>query len=92
MAKVHVKMDSRGVREYLRGESVRDMLKGRADAVAERANSSLSANGFTGAPGYAAAVGVQSDRAVAAVTAVNEHAARADAKRNNLLKAMDAGR
>lgn len=81
MARVRVKMVSKGSDQLLKSEAVQNDLRRRVDAVAEAAGE-----------GFEARVKVGRTRAVASVSATTIEAAEREATDRVLLKALDAAR
>lgn len=91
MSKVDVRMNSAGCRELLRSGAVKADLDRRAKAIADRANSAASPDAMRNQP-YRASSRVGSGRARATVGTSSPHGRRDNAKKNTLLKSLDAGR
>lgn len=77
MAKYKFKLDKSGVRELLRSDEMKAMLKAKADATAKACGDGFESGSY-----------VMPTRAVARVSAVTIEARQNDLKNNTILKAL----
>ena len=91
MARAKVRINSAGARSVLQSARVLADLEARAASIARAANSMCSADNMRERPfEYDAKIGM--NRARATVYTATPHGARANNRRNVLIKSIDAGR
>lgn len=81
MAKIRIDINDAGIRDLLKSDSVRALLKAKADRIAAAAGPGMEATSWTGRT-----------RARASVITATAKARKAEATNRSLTKALDAGR
>lgn len=83
MARIRVRLNSRGIQEVLQSREVQDDLARRADAIKNAAG---------GEPDFESGVSIVGDRAMGYVVTASTEGRLAEAKDRTLTRALDAGR